>query len=517
MGANQSSTDYKSGGSDPQKKSVADAKTCYYEILGIERQAVDDEIKKAYRKKAFELHPDRNYGNVEDTTKLFAEVQAAYEVLSDPQERAWYDSHRDAILRDDDDAIGQHYEHNVQITTADDILRMFVRFNGRIDFSNSPTSFFGVLRGTFDTLSSEEEAACDWECLDPIQYPSFGHASDSYEDVVRPFYAAWGGFATKKTFSWKDVYRYSEAPDRKVRRMMEKENKRFRDQSIKEFNEAVRSMVAFARKRDPRYYPNTLTEEERQRSLKNAAAAQAARSRAANQVKIEDHVPPEWSKNMEPVQEDDNEEEDDYEVQQYECVACRKTFKSENQFEVHEKSKKHQKSIQRLRREMQNESKALNLDEHTNEAMATSGSADRLRESTDSNVHPTTLNRAVDGIQNSSAPPEEPASAPEYSNNSLLKESMIATSASENSDDDYASREEVQGRITGDQDSNTGALSPKVCPHQKLGSLVTKFAASSINEDDDTPPRPKIGKAKAKRAKKAAQQDRSEQSDGVVR
>lgn len=43
-------------------------------------------LKKAYKKKALELHPDRNFQNEEKATKLFAEVQAAYEILSDPQE-----------------------------------------------------------------------------------------------------------------------------------------------------------------------------------------------------------------------------------------------------------------------------------------------------------------------------------------------------------------------------------------------------------------------------------------------
>ncbi len=60
-------------------------------------------IRRAYKRKALELHPDRNFNDVENATKKFAEVQTAYEILSDPQERAWYDSHRDAILGGEDD------------------------------------------------------------------------------------------------------------------------------------------------------------------------------------------------------------------------------------------------------------------------------------------------------------------------------------------------------------------------------------------------------------------------------
>jgi DnaJ homolog subfamily A member 5 len=81
-------------------------------------------IKKAYRKKALELHPDRNFGDVEAATTKFAEVQSAYEVLSDPQERAWYDSHRDSILRGDSGPAEDHFEHNVRLTSAADIVNL---------------------------------------------------------------------------------------------------------------------------------------------------------------------------------------------------------------------------------------------------------------------------------------------------------------------------------------------------------------------------------------------------------
>lgn len=62
----------------------------YYSILGIDRNATADEIKKAYRKKAMELHPDRTGWDKEKET-LFKEVGAAYETLSDPQKKAYYD------------------------------------------------------------------------------------------------------------------------------------------------------------------------------------------------------------------------------------------------------------------------------------------------------------------------------------------------------------------------------------------------------------------------------------------
>ena len=62
----------------------------YYDILGVNKNASDDEIKKAYRKLALKYHPDRNPGDKE-AEKKFKEVNEAHEVLSDKQKRAHYD------------------------------------------------------------------------------------------------------------------------------------------------------------------------------------------------------------------------------------------------------------------------------------------------------------------------------------------------------------------------------------------------------------------------------------------
>lgn len=66
------------------------SKRDYYEILGVDRKAGSEEIKKAYRKKAMEHHPDRNPGN-EEAEEKFKEAAEAYDVLSNPDKKARYD------------------------------------------------------------------------------------------------------------------------------------------------------------------------------------------------------------------------------------------------------------------------------------------------------------------------------------------------------------------------------------------------------------------------------------------
>lgn len=64
----------------------------YYEILGITKSASEAEIKKAYRKKAIEFHPDKNPGNAQ-AEENFKQAAEAYEILSDPQKKAKYDQY----------------------------------------------------------------------------------------------------------------------------------------------------------------------------------------------------------------------------------------------------------------------------------------------------------------------------------------------------------------------------------------------------------------------------------------
>ncbi|KAL5053919.1 hypothetical protein RYX36_034601 [Vicia faba] len=65
----------------------------YYKILQVDKNAKDEELKKAYRKPAKKWHPDKNPTNKKDAEAKFKQISEAYEVLSDPEKRAIYDQY----------------------------------------------------------------------------------------------------------------------------------------------------------------------------------------------------------------------------------------------------------------------------------------------------------------------------------------------------------------------------------------------------------------------------------------
>ncbi|XP_010920858.1 uncharacterized protein [Elaeis guineensis] len=71
----------------------------YYKTLGVNRNAKDDDLKKAYRKLAMKWHPDKNPNNKKDAEAKFKQISEAYDVLSDPQKRAIYDQYGEDGLK----------------------------------------------------------------------------------------------------------------------------------------------------------------------------------------------------------------------------------------------------------------------------------------------------------------------------------------------------------------------------------------------------------------------------------
>jgi len=73
--------------------SSTSSKTRYYNILGLTKEATEEDIKKAYKKEALKWHPDRNINRKEEAEKKFKELSEAYEVLSDKDKRELYDTY----------------------------------------------------------------------------------------------------------------------------------------------------------------------------------------------------------------------------------------------------------------------------------------------------------------------------------------------------------------------------------------------------------------------------------------
>jgi len=466
-------------------------------------------LKKAYRKKALELHPDRNYGDVERATALFAEVRSAYEVLSDEQERAWYDAHEGTILRGGTgDEVGQDtWQGGMRMTTADELARMMGKFRGNVDFTDSPNGFFGFVRETFEQLAKEEAYAAAYEDVEVPEYPTFGHKDDEYEGVVRDFYTVWNSFVTVKSFAWLDRYQLSRADYREERKAMAKLNQKLRDEGRRDFNEAVRALVAFVRKRDPRYTPQT--EEQKAKAQQEARKAQVARARAAQLAKLDQEAQalPEWATTR-PDDELEEETEEEVEEDLYECVACNKTFKSERQYDAHEKSKKHQKAIQALKWKMQKDNAKLDLDKDVVKGGTITPAKDKPvendkvsdEEDTDDAIQGVAQKTEELNVDDASIDGEEKVPEKSIPNNTGADSHANSSSQSDeddDEDDEYASRSEVQARIAG---SNTEA---STAPTEDINANPIHPVEP---EASTNPPEPKMGKAAQKRAKRAAKQ-----------
>ena len=243
--------------------STATKMRCHYEVMGLPRDATSDEIKKQYRKLALQWHPDRNYGQEELAAKTFKEISTAYTTLSDPQERKWYDDHRESILRGRDGTAGgtgdeeeDDYEHTIN-------LWQYFNSSCYSDVDDSPTGYYAVYRDLFEEICGLEKEHTGKH----PGYPTFGNSLSPSAEVYQ-FYSYWENFVSNLSFAWADKYNVLEAPNRQVRRAMEKDNSKERDTSRKEYINRVRSLVAFVKKRDERLFA---FEEEKNRKKKEEA------------------------------------------------------------------------------------------------------------------------------------------------------------------------------------------------------------------------------------------------------
>jgi curved DNA-binding protein len=105
----------------------------YYQILGVPRNATDDEIRKAYRKHALEYHPDRNPGKEEWATKKFKEINEAFSVLGNPEKRRQYDQWGTV---EGGANLGDIFSHSSTQGTFEDLMRDFQSSGLGSDFLN---------------------------------------------------------------------------------------------------------------------------------------------------------------------------------------------------------------------------------------------------------------------------------------------------------------------------------------------------------------------------------------------
>jgi len=329
---------------------------CHYDVLSVPMNADENEIKKSYRKLALKYHPDKNIDNDEEVTELFREAQSAYDVLCDPQERAWYDKHREEIMKGGGDYV-------------DDALDVMAYFNSSIwsGFEDGPKSFYSVFRDAFCKLAKEEMECIERE-EDIVEIPEFGFSYSDYEADVRPFYIYWLSYRTKKSYVWKQVYDVKTAANRPTQRLMEKENKKLRDTCRKKRNEEIRALVSYVRKRDMRVQAEVKRmKEEQEAKLRKGKEIQEAQKKDRNKI-LENYEEQEWmafdiSKlddidshfdNMfgSTAKDEDDSDESDEESYLY-CIACDKNFKSDKALANHEKSKKHRENVELIKNELE--------------------------------------------------------------------------------------------------------------------------------------------------------------------
>jgi len=324
---------------------------CHYEVLSVGRDAEETEIKKSYRKLALQYHPDKNPDRIDEVTELFREVQSAYDVLMDPQERAWYDKHRESILRGGDDYVDDHFD-----------LMQFFNPSVYKNFDDSAKGFYTVFREAFCRLAKEDEEFKDEE--EGLIIPEFGYSYSDYETVILPFYNYWLAYYTKKSFTWKDKYDIRQAANRPTQRLMEKENKKIRDGCRKKRNEEVRALVSYVRKRDKRVIEEVkrlkLKQEEQQRKT---AEKRELQKKDRSKI-LDNYEEPEWTQldtskldvidshfdNQFGSTHVNSDSDSDYDVLY--CIACDKNFKSDKALANHEKSKKHKENVQLIKNEL---------------------------------------------------------------------------------------------------------------------------------------------------------------------
>ena len=253
----------------------------------------------------------------------------------------------------------------------------FFRTSAYSGFGGGSGSFYGVYADVFSRLAAQEARAAAAAGRAYTPPPPFGGPDTPYLPGVASFYDAWLSFATLKSFEWCAEHNPAQAPGRKIRRLMEEENRRARRAAQREHNDGVRPLAAFCRARDPRARAHAVAAEAEAARKAAEAAARRAADKAAKAAKAAAFKEAEWA-TAEPdpdwmLDELDalaaargqgqsgagrdagDEGGEGAEAGGLYCPVCRKRFRSEAQWANHERSRKHLEALAALRAQLQDE------------------------------------------------------------------------------------------------------------------------------------------------------------------
>jgi len=145
-------------------------------------------------------------------------------------------------------------------------------------------NFYRVYGELFRQMDREEEKE-EEVGEDHYELPLFGDADSTAEQVFR-FYGEWQHFSTKKKFSYADKYNPNTAPNRRIKRLIDTENKKERQAERKEFNDTVIKLLEYVQKRDPRYQKFKLAEQREKEAKRLREEEERNKKRAEEQEKL---------------------------------------------------------------------------------------------------------------------------------------------------------------------------------------------------------------------------------------
>ncbi|XP_002721442.1 dnaJ homolog subfamily B member 7 [Oryctolagus cuniculus] len=132
----------------------------YYEVLGVQRYASPEDIKKAYHKVALKWHPDKNPENKEEAERKFKEVAEAYEVLSNDEKRDIYDKYgKEGLNSEDRSHFDDECEHSFTFHKPDDVFKEIFGKRDPFSFHFFEDSFEELLKVPRSSYGSRSTGA----------------------------------------------------------------------------------------------------------------------------------------------------------------------------------------------------------------------------------------------------------------------------------------------------------------------------------------------------------------------